>query len=562
MTQSVKFDTEKDMEFKKKSEELIDSLLCKAFETRIETPSHWLPTDFIRNQISVDGKQVFKSKNDAYQFLNSKVEEAIENFFTRISEFNPNDLLQFILHLETTISILTNARLDGKFRWEKLQIETFTSFNQSDALVKLNTENPSVDEVADLKLFYHNFINVLGKIKKSIDVITNSVIVVLKKNNLQSSKNIDVQSMIELMSESYALWEFNHFFKLVSKEKEEQFDENTIFIEDGKIIYPNLKESYIKSSLNNMLQDYDPQLDDETEKELQNLYFSELGFNLYVLMSSFKGFGLRVPRVVTKEDLRSYFSHHAKEKEEIGLKGLMNLLNMDILLEYKDKEDKKKFIFSDEHKISIKGILKIDEQYLLSLGTIFHYNLKLVSKMTNPSFTSNKKISKFIKDKVSEFQIDKISKYLTEEGIWNKINVTGFDNLLSEASKEQGTTKEIDLLLYNTVSEEIIFVEYKSFLKKSFDRYREIQDEQKMNTFDQSHIKLLDDLKLKQLEFIEKYSIPAKVGCKFTLMNVFEDRNILCGTESFQGDYKIIYKSRVEFEDYLFSTFDQLAKIN
>lgn len=562
MTQSVKFDTEKDMEFKKKSEELIDSLLCKAFETRIETPSHWLPTDFIRNQISVDGKQVFKSKNDAYQFLNSKVEEAIENFFTRISEFNPNDLLQFILHLETTISILTNARLDGKFRWEKLQIETFTSFNQSDALVKLNTENPSVDEVADLKLFYHNFINVLGKIKKSIDVITNSVIVVLKKNNLQSSKNIDVQSMIELMSESYALWEFNHFFKLLSKEKEEQFDENTIFIEDGKIIYPNLKESYIKSSLNNMLQDYDPQLDDETEKELQNLYFSELGFNLYVLMSSFKGFGLRVPRVVTKEDLRSYFSHHAKEKEEIGLKGLMNLLNLDILLEYKDKEDKKKFIFSDEHKISIKGILKIDEQYLLSLGTIFHYNLKLVSKMTNPSFTSNKKISKFIKDKVSEFQIDKISKYLTEEGIWNKINVTGFDNLLSEASKEQGTTKEIDLLLYNTVSEEIIFVEYKSFLKKSFDRYREIQDEQKMNTFDQSHIKLLDDLKHKQLEFIEKYSIPAKVGCKFTLMNVFEDRNILCGTESFQGDYKIIYKSRVEFEDYLFSTFDQLAKIN
>lgn len=562
MTQSVKFDTEKDMEFKKKSEELIDSLLCKAFETRIETPSHWLPTDFIRNQISVDGKQVFKSKNDAYQFLNSKVEEAIENFFTRISEFNPNDLLQFILHLETTISILTKARLDGKFRWEKLQIETFTSFNQSDALVKLNTENPSVDEVADLKLFYHNFINVLGKIKKSIDVITNSVIVVLKKNNLQSSKNIDVQSMIELMSESYALWEFNHFFKLVSKEKEEQFDENTIFIEDGKIIYPNLKESYIKSSLNNMLQDYDPQLDEETEKELQNLYFSELGFNLYVLMSSFKGFGLRVPCVVTKEDLRSYFSHHAKEKEEIGLKGLMNLLNMDILLEYKDKEDKKKFIFSDEHKISIKGILKIDEQYLLSIGTIFHYNLKLVSKMTNPSFTSNKKISKFIKDKVSEFQIDKISKYLTEEGIWNKNNVTGFDNLLSEASKEQGTTKEIDLLLYNTVSEEIIFVEYKSFLKKSFDRYREIQDEQKMNTFDQSHIKLLDDLKLKQLEFIEKYSIPAKVGCKFTLMNVFEDRNILCGTESFQGDYKIIYKSRVEFEDYLFSTFDQLAKIN
>ena len=423
MTQSVKFDTEKDMEFKKKSDELIDSLLCKAFETRIETPSHWLPTDFIRNQISVDGKQVFKSKNDAYQFLNSKVEEAIEKFFTRISEFNPNDLLQFILHLETTISILTEARLDGKFRWGKLQIETFTSFNQSDALVKLNTENPSVDEVADLKLFYHNFINVLGKIKKSIDVITNSVIVVLKKNNLQSGKNIDVQSMIELMSESYALWEFNHFFKLVSKEKEEQFDENTIFIEDGKIIYPNLKESYIKSSLNNMLQDYDPQLDDETEKELQNLYFSELGFNLDVLTSSFKGFGLRVPCVVTKEDLRSYFSQHAKEKEEIGLKGLMNLLNMDILLEYKEKEDKKKFIFSDEHKISIKGILKIDEQYLFSLGTIFHYNLKLVSKMTNPSFTSNKKINKFIRDKVSEFQIDKISKYLTEEGIWNKTDL-------------------------------------------------------------------------------------------------------------------------------------------
>lgn len=562
MSQSVKFDTEKNLEFEKNSKELIDSLLCKAFETRIETPSHWLSTDFIRNQIRGDGKQVFKSKNDAYQFLNSKVEEALEKFFTRISEFNPNDLLQFILHLETTLSILTEARLDGRFRWGELQIEAFTSFSQSDALLKLNTKNPSVDEEADLKLFYHNFINVLGKIKKSIDVITNSIIVVLKTNNIQSSTNIDVQTMIELISESYDLWEFNHIFKLVSKEKEEQFDENTIFIEDGNIIYPNSRKSYIKSSLNNILQDYEPQLDDETEKELQNLYLSELGFNLDVLISSFKGFGLRVPCVVTKKDLRSYFSHHTKEKEEIGLKGLMNLLNMDILLEYKDKEDKKKFIFSDEHKISIKGILKIDEQYLFSLGTIFHYNLKLVSKMTNPSFTSNKKINKFIKDKVSEFQIDKISKYLTENGIWNKNNVTGFDNLLSEASKEQGTTKEIDLLLYNTVREEIIFVEYKNFLKKSFDRYREIQEEQKINTFDQLHIKLLDDLKLKQLEFIEKYSIPAKVDCNFTLMNVFEDRNILCGTESFQGDYKIIYKSRVEFEEYLLSTFDQLAKIN
>lgn len=558
MSQRIIFDEKRNLEFKKNSKNFIDSLLCKAFETKIEIPSHWLATDFIRNEIGVDGKQVFQTKNEAYQFLNSNVEKAIDQFFIRISEFNPNDLLHFILEIETTLSILTLARLDGKFRWEKHQIEAFTSFSLSEPLAKLNTENPTEEEITDLQLFYNNFVIVLGKIKKSIDIITNSMLVVLKTGSFQLSKDINVQSMIELMSESYALWELDHCFKLVSKEKEEQFDGNTIFIEDGRIFYQNSKNFYIESSLNNVLQDYAPQLDDETEEELQNLYLSELGFNSDMLLNSFKGLVGRAPRVITKEDLRSYFSDHKKER--LGLKGLTSLLNMDILLEYKD-EDERKFIFSDENKISSKGVIKIDEQYLFSIGTIFHYSLKLRSKMKSPSFTSNKKINKFIQDKVSEFQIDKISKCLTEKEIWNKSNLTGFDNLLSEASKKQGTTKEIDLLLYNTESEEIIFVEYKNFLKKSFDRYREILDERKIESFNKSHIKLLDDLKHKQVEFIEKYSIPAKVDSKFTLMNVFEDRNTLCGTESFQGNYKIIYKSRVEFEEYLLSIFDQLAKI-
>ena len=204
--------------------------------------------------------------------------------------------------------------------------------------------------------------------------------------------------------------------------------------------------------------------------------------------------------------------------------------------------------------------MRIGDQYVFSIGTIFHYCLKLDSKMRNPSFVNNSKINSFIQNYVSEFQLNKISKILSEKNVWNKIDVDGFDDLLSEESRKQKTTKQIDLLLYNEKSDEILIVEYKNFLKKSFDRYREIKDEYKVKSFDKTHVKLLSDLKHSQVEFLERFSIPANNDSHFVLVNVFEDRNIFCGTEKIIDDYKIVYKSRVEFEEYLLSTLSQFAK--
>ena len=269
----------------------------------------------------------------------------------------------------------------------------------------------------------------------------------------------------------------------------------------------------------------------------------------------------RYPCIFSKEELRSIFSQHSPSEEGLRLKGLLNLLKTDILLDY-NQEDKKKFIFSDEKKLSIKGIVKIGDQYIFSIGTIYHYCLKLESKMRNPSFVNSPKINSFIQNHVSEFQLNKISKFLSENNVWNKIDVDGFDDLLSEESKKKNTTKQVDLLLYNDSCDEIFFVEYKNFLKKSFDKYREIQEEFKIKSFDKAHIKLLNDLKSKQVEFLERYSIPASNDSQFVLVDVFEDRNILCGTNKIVDGYKVIYMSRVEFKEYLSSTLCQFAKSN
>lgn len=562
MTLNVCFNKKKDEQFKKDSKKLIDNLLTKAFETEVEMASYWLSTDFVKKELTSEDKIIFKTKEEAYQFLNSKVDKVVDNFFLRVSEFNSNELLQFILHMENSLASLTNAKLNGEFSWNSINCIDFPKFSEN--VRKLNTDRPSNKEIIELQLFYHNFDNFLGKIKKSIDIITNVLILNLK-NHSTNDKTINIQSLTKLISDSYALWELFHIFKLISKEKEENFNENTIFIENGELKYEKSKEYYTKSAVNNILKDYEMALDEETEIKLQELYYSELGFNIESVSKAFSRKEFLFPCIFSKEELRNKFSQHNSSKSGLGLKGILNLIETDILLDYNQEEIynksyRKKFIFSDENKLSIKGIVKVGDQYIFSIGTIYHYCLKLENKMRNPSFVSNTKIKSFIQNFVSEFQLNKISKYLSKNNIWNKIDVNGFDNLLSEKSKKKNTTKQIDLLLYNEKCDEILFVEYKYFLKKSFDKFREIKEESKVESFDKSHIKLLKDLKLKQSEFLKRYSIPANISSKFVLVDVFEERNTLCGAEKLVDDYKVIYMSRVEFEEYLSKNLSQFAK--
>jgi hypothetical protein len=558
MVLNMTFNKKKDRQFEEDSKKLVDNLLTKAFETKIETPSNWLPTDFVKEELTSEHKIIFKTKNEAYQFLNSKVDKVVDKFIDRVSEFNSNDLLQFILHIENTLSKLTRERVNGKFSWEYKHKKDFPRFTEH--VLKLNTDNPSVKEVTEIQIFFHNYVNFLGKIKKSIDVITNVLLINLKDSS-NNDKSVDIQSMTNLISDSYSLWQLFHLFRLISKEKTETFNEDTIFIENGETVYKSSKNYYIESALNNLLQDYESSLDEKTETDLQELYYSELGFNIDSIVRGFTRPEFRYPCIFSKEELRNIFRQHSLSEEGLGLKGLLNLLKTDILLDY-NQEDRKKFIFSDEKKLSIKGIVKIGDQYIFSIGTIYHYCLKLESKMRNPSFVNSPKINSFIQNHVSEFQLNKISKFLSENNVWNKIDVDGFDDLLSEESKKQNTTKQIDLLLYNDSCDEIFFVEYKNFLKKSFDKYREIQEEFKIKSFDKTHIKLLNDLKSKQAEFLDRYSIPASNDSQFVLVDVFEDRNILCGTNKIVDGYKVIYMSRVEFEEYLSSSLCQFAKSN
>lgn len=558
MVLNMTFNKKKDRQFEEDSKKLVDNLLTKAFETKIETPSNWLPTDLVKEELTSEHKIIFKTKNEAYQFLNSKVDKVVDKFIDRVSEFNSNDLLQFILHIENTLSKLTRERVNGKFSWEYKHKYDFPRFTEH--VLKLNTDNPSVKEVTEIQIFFHNYVNFLGKIKKSIDVITNVLLINLKDSS-NNDKSVDIQSMTNLISDSYSLWQLFHLFRLISKEKTETFNEDTIFIENGETVYKSSKNYYIESALNNLLQDYESSLDEKTETDLQELYYSELGFNIGSIVRGFNRSEFRYPCIFSKEELRNIFRQHSLSEEGLGLKGLLNLLKTDILLDY-NQEDRKKFIFSDEKKLSIKGIVKIGDQYIFSIGTIYHYCLKLESKMRNPSFVNSPKINSFIQNHVSEFQLNKISKFLSENNVWNKIDVDGFDDLLSEESKKQNTTKQIDLLLYNDSCDEIFFVEYKNFLKKSFDKYREIQEEFKIKSFDKTHIKLLNDLKSKQAEFLDRYSIPASNDSQFVLVDVFEDRNILCGTNKIVDGYKVIYMSRVEFEEYLSSSLCQFAKSN
>lgn len=556
MSLNVSFNEKNNRQLENDSKLLIDNLLAKAFETKVETPSNWLSTDFVKSELVSEGKIIFKTKNEAYQFFNLKVDEVVDKFIERISEFSVNDLLQFILHIENSLSKVTRVKLNGQFCWDISNALDFPKFTK--IVLKLNTDSPSKKEVTELQLFYHNFANFLGKIKKSIDVITN-VLIINSEGHSSNDKSINIMSMIELISESYSLWELFHIFQLISKEKADQFNENTIFIENGVIVYGASKDYYVESAVNNILQDFELPLDDKTEARLQELYYSELGFNNESIARGFARPEFRLPCIFSKEELSNKFSQHNSGEAELGVKGLLNLLQIDILLFY-NQEDRKEFIFSDENKLSNKGIVRIGDQYIFSIGTIFHYCLKLDSKMRNPSFVNNSRINSFIQNYVSEFQLNKISKILSEKNVWNKIDVDGFDDLLSEESRKQKTTKQIDLLLYNEKSDEILIVEYKNFLKKSFDRYREIKDEYKVKLFDKTHVKLLSDLKHSQVEFLERFSIPANNDSHFVLVNVFEDRNILCGTEKIIDDYKIVYKSRVEFEEYLWSTLSQFAK--
>lgn len=152
MVLNMTFNKKKDRQFEEDSKKLVDNLLTKAFETKIETPSNWLPTDFVKEELTSEHKIIFKTKNEAYQFLNSKVDKVVDKFIDRVSEFNSNDLLQFILHIENTLSKLTRERVNGKFSWEYKHKKDFPRFTEH--VLKLNTDNPSVKEVTEIQIFF------------------------------------------------------------------------------------------------------------------------------------------------------------------------------------------------------------------------------------------------------------------------------------------------------------------------------------------------------------------------------------------------------------------------
>ena len=196
MSLNVSFNEKNNRQLENDSKLLIDNLLAKAFETKVETPSNWLSTDFVKSELVSEGKIIFKTKNEAYQFFNLKVDEVVDKFIERISEFSVNDLLQFILHIENSLSKVTRVKLNGQFYWNISNALDFPKFTK--IVLKLNTDSPSKKEVTELQLFYHNFVNFLGKIKKSIDVITN-VLIINSEGHSSNDKSINIMSMIELI---------------------------------------------------------------------------------------------------------------------------------------------------------------------------------------------------------------------------------------------------------------------------------------------------------------------------------------------------------------------------
>lgn len=490
----------------------------------------------------------FSSKNEAYTFFDELYKNRVSHLEEQISVFNYKVILEEMIVFLKPLVRLSISKLNGKLDFQK------EKYNFPKIYQTLKTID-NKDELAVRTLFttLHAYVGIK---KRAVDVLANLCLIKVAEDNVTSSERKvapeDILYFLELSNEIAYLFEL---FQMISKEK--NFSVNTVSINDGHIVYQNSTDFTVELATNTAFKDFTYPVNQEEMENIYNLYKDEFGFSPQAIYNTFDLLFKNIPNDSfifhkSKDELRGML---ALNRGTMTLNGLLTLLEKDLCLEYKS-QDKHEFIFDYKNKLSRKGLVKIREEYIFSTCTIASYINHLGNDLLNQDFLSRNKlpspkISSYLSNFYAEKWLDDLSQKLMDKGIWNKIQVDSFEQ--EYTFPFNGTTKEIDFILFDDKRKVLILGEYKNWKDVSH-YFTEVEKEKnKINKMITSHVNLLKVLESDKSKLSKILEIDVR-DAKLELINVFEERNILCNdglNGNRQDGFCIRNFSREDFERYL-----------
>ena len=547
----------------------IDNYLSKLIDKEVEGWVYNPNIEFL-NEIGVK-EQGFGTKQEAYEFFSQLYEKGVIYLEEYLKKYFPISILSESLTFLIPLNLLSLANANGELNFNLRLMETFPKIWNN-----IKTSN-KYNRVAQTTISGH-----LGIKKKSLDIIVNLILFRLNQIKLNENDNslqvINSKEFLKAISIAEEVAMIYNFFQIISKENQNTFSLDTVLIENGKIKYPKAQKFGLDLLINTTGKEYLHSILESKKEEVNNLYEKNLGIsssrviNTFINCFSSKDLLNKVEKlnhsifIKSKTELKKLVN---LSQNTLTIKGLLLLIDNNMCLEYKG-QDKYKFIFDNNEKISRKGLVKIEGNYYYNFGTIMSYAEILSQNILNQDFlkelkVSDKEISTFMANQYNEIWLAELKENLNKQGIWCEIQINNLEQCLV-FPKQVRATKEIDFLLFDTQKNHLLIGEYKNWQDVSFSypNVNKEQDKIKKNII--KHKELLTILNSNKTDFLRLLNLDID-DAEIKLIYVFENRNVLSnsnieGYDSYYNSGEISCYSRVEFEKYVEVNKPNLLRMN
>ena len=253
-----------------------------------------------------------------------------------------------------------------------------------------------------------------------------------------------------------------------------------MLLESTALLYERSQYLYMENLIINPSGNFQDKLLSFMRETLQNAVGDELISNLQDMYRRFEGFN--------SNNLMELIRYLQKEQEARNLKGTeleifpveklkyvvknscdIAEFGIDKLLDSITLKDSTREGKDYKNKISIRPLVKLkNERIILTIPLLLQAYPLLNKRMSQQSFTQNKRLQKYFKKNYDEVYIGKIADELKLRNImyWKNLNLDKVANKQVKALFVKGITREIDLAFIN--DNVLYFVEYKNWGTTAF----------------------------------------------------------------------------------------------
>jgi len=273
-----------------------------------------------------------------------------------------------------------------------------------------------------------------------------------------------------------------------------------MLLDSAKLLYERNEYLYMEGLIINPSGDFNNKLLSFAREALQNDAGEELLDNLQCMYKKFEGFSsdnlIELIRYLQQEQARRNLNGTEivvfpvetlkcviRSNCSIEEHGIDKLLDS-ITLKASTREGP-----DYKNKISVRPLVKLkNERIVLTISLLLQAYPLLNKRMTQQSFTQNKRMQKHFKKNYDEVYLDKIIDELQRKNIvyWKNLNLDKVEDKRVKALFTKGITREIDVAFINNNT--LYFVEYKNWATTAFSILNMLNEYKKAEKYVKQHL--------------------------------------------------------------------------